>query len=75
MTPTRTLDTDPRFSTEEVLLSEHEFDRKEKVEALIAFLRREKATGQLTFHFNRGGITRVSFAQKQLVDVQVNGSR
>lgn len=67
------LESDPRFDTDEVLVSEHTFKTKD-LASLDEYLRGVKATGTLHVHFNQGGKTKIGFTQKQPVDVQVNGN-
>jgi hypothetical protein len=68
------LASDPRFETEEILVSEHTFKTKD-LASLDEYLRSVKATGTLHVHFNQGGKTKIGFTQKQPVDVQVNGDK
>lgn len=63
--------TEPKFQTDEILLSEHTFDAKEEIPKILAFLRTSKATGLLSFHMANGGVNKCSFTQKQYVEVEV----
>jgi len=66
--PKRTEETDPEYSVEEMLHTESVFSDK-NVENITAFLKRTKSSGKLTIDINRGGVTRVSFLQKQPVEI------
>lgn len=69
MVPPR-IDGDPEFQTDEVLVSEHTFKTKDEAR-LREYLRKAHATGTLTIHLVNGGTNKVSFTQKQAVEVSV----
>jgi hypothetical protein len=60
---------DPTFELNDTLMSEATFDRKESLDRIFAFLRRDKLTGTLQIDVLRGGATRIRFMQKQQVDI------
>ncbi len=69
--PKKQVESDPDFSTDEILVTESTFQPKTQLVSLMEFLKREKASGTLILDVNRGGVTRVRFTQKQPVDVYV----
>ena len=68
--PKSTFDSDPKFKTEEVLHSNHTFERPlPSLLVIEEFIARGKHSGKLEVDFNLGGKTNARFFQKQEVDI------
>jgi len=68
--PTRSHDSDPDFTSEDVLHSNHTFSRPlPSLLVVEEFLKRNKISGKLEVDFNQGGKSNVRFFQKQPVDI------
>ncbi len=49
------------------VVTETTVDPKIPVDKIVAYLRKQKATGQLTFHLSQGGVQKVALTEKTKV--------
>jgi hypothetical protein len=49
------------------VVTETTVDAKIPVEKIVSWLRKQKATGQLTFHLSQGGVQKVALTEKTKV--------